>query len=69
MGVLFGLKDQRGIPIKKPWRILSNCKDIAMIEKKCPGHPVHKSLAPGNAKLARETLRRAHECGQHCGCP
>merc|ERR1711994_473797 len=54
-GCAFGLKDQQGVPIKKPWRVLPNCKDIAMMERKCPGHPAHKSLAPGNAKLARET--------------
>ena len=54
-GCAYGLVDPSGNPIKKPWRLLSNCKDIQSINKKCPGHTHHASPAPGNSRLARLT--------------
>ena len=53
-GCAYGLKNSRGVPLKKPWRILTSSQTMAsLLECRCPGDHDHEECLGG--KEARDS--------------
>jgi hypothetical protein len=62
---LIGQNDHKGKPIKKPWKLASNCQStLALFDRKCPGHhehPQHGKCEGNETKLTENyTWPMAH---------
>ena len=51
-GCRFGLKDSKGTPLKKPWKVMTNCPSLAesLAGKLCKRDHVHSKCAGSETK-------------------
>jgi len=62
-GCAYDLYDEKGKPLKKEWKVISNDEDFPKrMNRKCPGHPSHGQVRGKGAKNAgRYTLEMIEE--------